>query len=83
MYFYQDKNHYAIGMDESSISIPSDPNNSDYQLVMKWVEQGNEIRPYIEVAKDPDPELTPLEKLSNLGLSVDDLKDLLGITTAS
>jgi hypothetical protein len=31
------------------------------------------------VAPDPLPELTPQEKLANAGLSVDDLKSLLGI----
>ena len=29
--------------------------------------------------KEPLPELTPQEKLANAGLSVDDLKSLLGI----
>jgi hypothetical protein len=31
------------------------------------------------VAPEPLPELTPQEKLANAGLSVDDLKSLLGI----
>lgn len=79
MYYYQDKNNYGIGMDGSSISIPSDPNNSDYQLVMKWVEEGNEIRPF--VAPPEPPASTTLEKLERLGITIDDLKELLGIST--
>lgn len=79
MYFYQDKDHYAIGMDGSMISIPPDLKNSDYQLVMKWVEEGNEIRPYIFPPEPPLP--TPLKKLESLGLTVNDLKEILGIST--
>jgi len=79
MYFYQDKDHYAIGMDGSSVSIPSDPNNSDYQIVMMWVKEGNKIRSYVAPPEPPPP--TPLEKLVSLGLTVNDLKEILGIST--
>lgn len=77
MYFYQDENNYAIGMDGSTISIPSDPNNADYQMVMLWVGAGNTIRPYVA---PPEPEPLSIEqKLQILGLSVDDLRVVLGI----
>ena len=58
--------------------IPNDPANTDYAAYLKWLEEGNEPE-----AADPEPvpvELTPAEKLANAGLSVDELKQLLGLT---
>ncbi len=62
---------------ENSISIPFDPANTDYQQYLLWLEEGNEPLP-------PDPEptpepLTPLQKLEAAGLTVEELKGLLGL----
>lgn len=57
--------------------IPFDPGNSDYQEYLKWLEEGNIPEPY--VAPLPPPEPTPAEKLANAGLTVDELKTLLGL----
>jgi hypothetical protein len=57
--------------------IPQDPANTDYQQYLLWLEEGNEPLP-----PDPIPEptpLTPQEKLQQAGLTVEELKDLLGI----
>jgi len=81
MYYYQDKDHYGIGMDGSSISIPSDPDNSDYKMVMAWVGAGNTIRPYV-APPEPEP-LTVEQKLQIVGLTVEDLKTVLGIGSTS
>ena len=57
--------------------IPNDPANTDYARYLKWLEEGNTPDP-----ADPEPvpvELTPQEKLANAGLTVDELKALLGL----
>ena len=57
--------------------IPPDPDNTDYQQYLKWLEEGNEPLP-----PDPLPEpesLTAQQKLEAAGLSIEELKDLLGL----
>jgi len=58
--------------------IPPDPANTDYAAYLQWVEAGNTPEPA------PEPvapvELTPAEKLAASGLTVEELKGLLGLT---
>jgi len=57
--------------------IPPDPANTDYQQYLKWLEEGNTPLP-----PDPIPEPEPLtaqQKLEAAGLTVEELKDLLGL----
>lgn len=58
--------------------IPPDPANTDYAQYLVWLGEGNEPEP-----ADPEPtpvELTPQQKLEAAGLSVEELKQLLGLT---
>ena len=58
--------------------IPPDPTNTDYQQYFLWLEEGNTPLP-----PDPTPEpepLTPQQKLEAAGLTVEELKDLLGLS---
>ena len=57
--------------------IPPDPANTDYAAYLEWVAAGNTPEPAPE--PEPVPELTPAEKLANAGLSIDELKGLLGL----
>ena len=57
--------------------IPFDPANTDYQEYLNWVSQGNEPLP-----PDPIPEPEPLtaqQKLEAAGLTIEELKGLLGL----
>ena len=57
--------------------IPQDPANTDYAAYLEWLEEGNMPEP-APIPKPPIP-LTPAEKLAASGLTVADLKGLLGI----
>ena len=58
--------------------IPNDPDNTDYAAYLKWYDEGNTPEPADPIVEPV--ELTPQEKLANAGLSVDELKQLLGLT---
>ena len=57
--------------------IPPDPANTDYAAYLEWVEQGGTPEP----APIPEApvELTTEQKLEAAGLTVDELKSLLGL----
>ena len=67
----------TIRRDVDNVFIPADEANTDYQAFLAWVAEGNTPNPYIP-PPEPAP-LTPQEKLAAAGLSVDELKTLLGL----
>jgi len=58
--------------------IPPDPANTDYAAYLEWLAVGNTPEPAPE--PEPVPELTPAEKLAASGLTVEELKQLLGLS---
>jgi len=57
--------------------IPKHPDNTDYQEYLAWLAEGNTPLP-----PDPTPEpepLTPQQKLEASGLTVEELRELLGL----
>jgi hypothetical protein len=58
--------------------IPADPANTDYRAYLAWVEAGNTPDPAPQPAPVAEP--TPAEKLAAAGLTVADLKALLGLS---
>jgi hypothetical protein len=57
--------------------IPPDPANTDYAAYLQWVAAGNTPEP-APIVTPPAP-LTPAEKLAASGLTVEELKQLLGL----
>lgn len=57
--------------------IPTDPANTDYADYLLWCEEGNTPDPFVPPA--PAPERTAAEKLAAAGLTIDELKGLLGL----
>jgi len=69
------KNFGIINL-ETTQSIPFDPNNSDYQQYLKWLEEGNEPEISPEQVIEPP---TAQQKLEAAGLTIEELKGLLGL----
>ena len=57
--------------------IPPDPANTDYAAYLAWLEEGNEPLPADPIVES-EP-LTPQQKLEASGLTVEELKELLGL----
>jgi hypothetical protein len=58
--------------------IPNDPGNRDYREYLDWVAAGNMPEP-MPIVEPPAP-LTTEQKLEAAGLTVAELKELLGLT---
>ena len=57
--------------------IPPDPANTDYAAYLEWLAAGNTPAPAPEPPTPVEP--TPAEKLAAAGLTIEELKSLLGI----
>jgi len=75
---YQLTNTDSILRTADNAYIPPDPANTDYAAYLEWVAAGNTPEPAPE--PEPVPELTPAEKLAASGLTVEELKQLLGLS---
>lgn len=61
-----------------STFIPLDPANRDYREYLEWVAAGNEPLPAPE-PPEPPAAPTPEQKLAASGITVEELKALLGL----
>jgi hypothetical protein len=74
---YQLTNYETIKRLSDNAFIPQDPANTDYQQYLLWLEEGNTPLPGDPI---PEPEpLTPQQKLEAAGLTVEELRELLGL----
>ncbi len=63
--------------DGSVTSFGEFPDNTDYQQYLKWLEEGNKPLP-LDPEPTPEP-LTAQQKLEAAGLTIEELKGLLGL----
>jgi hypothetical protein len=50
------------------------------EVIQDWLDEGNTPNPYVAASVSPEPApLTPQEKLEAAGITVDELKELLGL----
>lgn len=80
-YSWQDEQHTTVKLEvdnQPPVFIPAVPNNRDYIEYLAWCSESNQTAKEY-VAPPPLPEPTPEEKLAAADLTVDELKDLLGI----
>jgi hypothetical protein len=66
-----------INANGTCTSFLLDPANTDYAAYLEWVEAGNTPDP-APIPEPPEP-LTPAEKLAASGLTVEELRTLLGL----
>jgi len=75
---YQLTTHDSILRLADTALIPPDKGNREYREYLEWVKAGNTPEPAPEPPAAPAP-LTPAEKLAKSGLTVAELKELLGL----
>lgn len=73
---YQLTNTTSIIRLSDGLSFEPDPNLSIYADYLQWINEGNTPKPYV------NSELTIEQKLLNAGLTIDDIKSFLNVTTS-
>lgn len=76
-YTYKLTNGNMILRVDDGIWIPKSESNRHYQEYLLWLEEGNTPLP-ADPLPEPEP-LTPEQKLAQAGLTVEELKSLLGL----
>lgn len=80
-YAWSDENHTCLKLDiegQPSIFIPAVFNNADYMEYLKWcTKTSSEAQEYVAPPEPSEP--TAEEKLARSGLTVEELKGLLGL----
>jgi hypothetical protein len=73
---YQLTNTTSIIRLSDGLSFEPNTNLSIYADYLQWINEGNTPKPYV------NSELTIEQKLSNAGLTIDDIKSFLNVTTS-
>jgi len=68
---------FVLDENGTTHGFTADSANTDYQQYLLWLEEGNEPLP-ADPIPEPEP-LTPQQKLEAAGLTVEELKELLGL----
>jgi hypothetical protein len=74
---YQQVDEQTILRVSDGASIPKDELNRDYRDFLVWVKEGNTPAP--APAPLPTRQLSAIDRLAAMGITLEELKDLLGI----
>jgi len=82
-YIFLNQNKTLVGRIDANGIVSSSGDPTIWEEYLDWINEGNKTieweSPVGPLPQDPRPEPTPQQKLEAAGLSIEELKELLGL----